>query len=164
MTVCIEQGHIVGIPEADDLSGAARISLAIMSSTDTFDMISGGVLDLALLGMGKTDATGAINVNHLGAVVGLGGFIDIAQNAERLVFCGTFTARGLRLSITDNELMIEQEGDIPKFVGAVRAATLHAASPACRASSVAWVTERAVFELTSAQIQLTEIAPGVPGR
>ena len=161
VTICIEQGHIGGIPEAGDLFGAARNSQAILSSTDTFDMISGGVLDLALLGMGETDATGAINVSHLGSVVGPGGFIDIAQNAARLVFCGTFTTKGLSLSLVDGQLSVESEGQIHKFVDAVQAATLRTASPACRATSVSWITERAVFELADGQLELTEVAPGI---
>ena len=161
VTICIEQGHIGGVPEAGDLFGAARNSRAILASTDAFDMISGGVVDLALLGMGETDASGAINVSHLGALVGPGGFIDIAQNADRLVFCGTFTAKGLRLGLLDGGLCIQEEGQIHKFVSEVRAATVRTASPACRATSVTWVTERAVFEFIDGRIELTEVAPGV---
>lgn len=160
ITICIEQGHIGGIPEAGDLFGAARNSEAILSSTDTFDMISGGALDLALLGMGETDSTGAINVSHLGSVVGPGGFIDIAQNAARLVFCGTFTTKGLRVSLSDGRLCIDHEGKIHKFVSAVQAATLRTSSPVCRATSFTWITERAVFELIDGQLELTEVAPG----
>ena len=161
VTICIEQGHIGGVPEAGDLFGAARNSQAILSSTDTFDIIGGGILDLALLGMGETDATGAINVSHLGTVVGPGGFIDIAQNAARLVFCGTFTAKGLHLSISDGQLRIESEGSIQKFVDAVQAASVRTASPACRATSVTWITERAVFEFTQGELELVEVAPGI---
>ncbi len=161
VTVCIEQGHVGGLPESGDLFGASRNSQAILSSTDTFDMIGGGVIDVALLGMGETDRGGAINVSHLGTVVGPGGFIDIAQNAARLVFCGTFTAAGLRISATDGRLSIDNEGSIRKFVARVRAATLRTASPVCRATSVTWVTERAVFQLEGDRLTLTEIAPGV---
>lgn len=161
VTICIEQGHIGGVPEAGDLFGAARNSQAILSSTDTFDMISGGVLDLALLGMGETDVSGAINVSHLGSVVGPGGFIDIAQNAGRLVFCATFTTKGLRLSLANGGLCIDSEGHIQKFVNVVQAATLRTASPVCRATSVTWVTERAVLEFVDGRIELTEVAPGV---
>ncbi len=161
ITICIEQGHIGGVPEAGYLFGAARNSYAIIPSTETFDMIGGGVLDVALLGMGETDRTGAVNVSHLGTVVGPGGFIDIAQNAARLVFCGTFTAKGLVLGTDANGLRIESDGEVEKFVERVQAATVRTGSPACRATEVTWVTERCVFRLIDGQLALVEYAPGV---
>src|SRR6266480_3524549 len=97
VTLAIEQGLFNGIPESGPLFGVAHGPTARLSSTAQFEMFAMGMLDTCCLGMAQLDATGSVNVSRFGAqIIGPGGFIDISQYARKAVFCGTFTAKGLR--------------------------------------------------------------------
>ena len=159
----VEQGLFDGTPATGDLFGAVADPSAVVSSTTAFDMFAGGLLDIACLGMAQVDATGAVNVSMIdGAVVGPGGFVDISQNARRVVFCGTFTAKGLRAQVEpDGRLTILREGAVPKFIGAVDQVSFSGRGALKRGQRVTYVTERAVFQLTAAGLELTEYALGV---
>ena len=162
VTLAIEQGLIGGIPVSGDLFGAARGPHVVLPSTTQFDLFSGGLLDVCALGMAQVDATGAVNVSKIaGGIVGPGGFIDISQNAPRAVFCGTFTARGLDVAVIDGELVIRSEGSVAKFVSEVDQITYSGTLARRQGRQAVYVTERAVFELTDAGLELTEVAPGI---
>ena len=50
-----------------------------------------------------------------------GGFVDITQSAQKVVFCGTFDAKGTRLEIAeDGRLTIRRHGEVAKLVEKVR--------------------------------------------
>ncbi len=67
--------------------------------------------------MGEMDQYGNVNVSHLnGNLIGPGGFLEIAQNARKVVFCGTFDAKGSKIDVTPDGLHITQSGQIPKLV------------------------------------------------
>ena len=88
-----------------NLFGYARNATAMIDGPSQFDFYGGGGLDIAFLGFGEIDAAGNVNVSKLGGMpVGPGGFIDIAQNARKVVFCGTFDAKGTDLAIGDGQL------------------------------------------------------------
>jgi propionate CoA-transferase len=158
----VEQGIHNGRLMDGVMFGAARHPQAIVSSVDQFDFFSGGGIDVAFLGMGEMDGEGNVNVSQLGdTLVGPGGFVDITQGAKKVVFCGAFEAKGLRVEVEQERLRIESPGQIPKLVERVRHVTFSGAQARARGQTVLYVTERAVFRLLPEGIQLVEVAPGV---
>lgn len=158
----IEHGTYGGELLDGSLFGYARNATAMIDGPSQFDFYSGGGLDIAFLGFGEIDATGNVNVSKLGGVtVGPGGFIDIAQNAKKVVFCGTFDAKGAKLTFGDGRLHIDRHGEIVKFVADVEQITYSGHEALRRGQAVVYVTERAVFRLTAQGLTLTEVAPGI---
>lgn len=80
--------------------------------------------EFAALAFAQFDASGAVNVSRFGAAnPGAGGFIDIAHNAKRLIFAGTFATAGLDVGFSDGALDIRTDGKILKFVDTVESVT-----------------------------------------
>jgi propionate CoA-transferase len=94
-------------------------------------------------------------------LAGAGGFINISQNAKKVVFVGTFSAGDLSVSIVDGKLRIDRDGKAQKFVTEVEHRTFAGAYAVAAGQQVLYVTERCVFQLTSDGLELIEIAPGV---
>jgi propionate CoA-transferase len=158
----VEQGAHNGRMLDDHLFGAARNPEVIVSSVEQFDYYSGGGIDQTFLGMGQADSRGNVNVSHLaGNLVGPGGFIEIAQNAKKVVFCGTFDAQGSEVAFEDGRLRIVKPGMTRKFVRAVERITFSADYARQNRREVLYVTERCVFRLDPEGLQLIEIAPGI---
>jgi acyl CoA:acetate/3-ketoacid CoA transferase len=158
----IEHGTYGGELLLGTLFGYARNASAMIDGPSQFDFYSGGGLDLAFLGFGELDRVGNVNVSKLGGVtVGPGGFIDIAQNARKVVFCGTFDAKDTKLEIGSGQLRILRHGDVAKLVPEVEQITFSGCEAVKRGQEVVYVTERAVFRLTTEGVSLTEVAPGI---
>jgi propionate CoA-transferase len=112
--------------------------------------------------MAQVDAKGHVNVSKFGTkLAGVGGFVNISQSARRVVFTGTFTAGGLKTSVSDGALQIDVEGRVSKFTEAVEQITFNGEIAAARGRQVLYVTERCVLELTPKGLRLAEIAPGI---
>jgi len=92
---------------------------------------------------------------------GAGGFINISQNARKLIFAGTFTTSGLEVQAKAGRLCIVQEGRARKFRAAVEQITFAGRRAAALGQTVLYVTERCVFELTAQGLRLAEVAPGI---
>jgi propionate CoA-transferase len=162
LTLTVEQGIIGGRPAGGVIFGVSYNPEAIIHQDDLFSFYDGGGIDVAFLGMAQVDSSGNVNASKVGDMLaGCGGFINISQNARKVVFCGTFTAKGLRCQIGDGLLSIVGEGSILKFVHQVDQITFSGAYSRSVSQPVLYVTERAVFELTPAGLVLKEIAPGI---
>lgn len=162
--VCLtnEQGLIGGAPAPGGDAGAATNYDAMVDQPYQFDFYDGGGVDLAFLSFAEVDRQGNVNVSRFGKrIIGPGGFINISQNARKVVYSGTFTTGGSRLRVADGRLVIEQEGAHRKFVQDVQQITYNGPYGQQRGQTVLYVTERAVFELGPDGLILTEIAPGV---
>lgn len=160
--ISVEQGVHNGRMLDDRFFGAARNPEVIVSSIEQFDYYSGGGIDITFLGMGEADRLGNVNVSHLaGNLIGPGGFMEIAQNAKKVVFCGTFDAQGSRVSWSHGRLTVVQPGKVHKFVNGVERITFSAEFARKRGQEVMYITERAVFRLASEGVELIEVAPGI---
>lgn len=158
----IEHGTYGGSLLDGILFGFARNPTAMIDSPSQFDFYGGGGLDIAFLGMGEVDARGNVNVSALGGLtVGPGGFIDIAQNARKVVFCGSFEAKGAEVAAGGGKLAIARHGSVRKLVEEVAQITFSGPQALKSGQEIVYVTERAVFRLTPDGLALTEVAPGI---
>ena len=157
-----EQGIIGGAPITGRDSGGGQNFAAMIEQPAQFDFYDGGGLDLAFLSFAEVDAEGNVNVSRFGdRIIGVGGFINISQNAKCVIFSGTLTAGELEVEWVDGKTAIRKEGRHRKFVPRLEQVCYNAAMGRQRGQVTLFVTERAVFRVGAGGLELTEIAPGL---
>lgn len=144
-TLTVEAGPTGGVPASGLSFGCSAFPEAIIDQPSQFDFYDGGGIDIAVLGAVEIDAEGSVNVASMGdRFAGVGGFVNITASAKRLVFTCTFRA-----------------GKNAKFVKRIKHVCFHGPTALKSGQQVRYVTERAVFELTSEGLRLIELAPGI---
>ncbi len=163
VTLTNEQGLIGGAPATGNEAGASRNFQAMIDQPYQFDFYDGGGLDLAFLSFAEVDAACNVNVSRFGdRIIGVGGFVNISQNAKKIMFSGTFTSGGLDLAWEGGRMTVRSEGRERKFVKGVQQLSYSGAYAAERGQAALYITERAVFRRDArGRLELIEIGPGV---
>lgn len=162
ITITVESGIYGGVPAGGIDFGISRNAAALIPHDRQFEYYNGSGIDFTFMGAGEMDAEGNVNATRMGPVAsGAGGFIDITSTAKNVVFCSTFTGKGLQTEFGDDGLKIVQEGSIRKMVKKVQQISYNGKLAAQRGQNMYFVTERAVFRLTENGPELIEIAKGI---
>jgi len=162
-TFVTEHGAVGGTPVGDvNLFGVHRNAEALINPSDMFAAYTGGLIDISILGFAQVDAAANVNVSRFsGRSNGPGGFIDISSNARKLIFCGTFTAGGLKVEAADGKLRILQEGKVRKFVEEVEEVTYSSQALKGTSNRLLFITERCVLEHHGGRWLLKDVTPGI---
>jgi len=160
--ITVEAGGIGGLP-APGLAFGATIGADMITEMATqFDFYDGGGLDICFLGGLEVDKHGNVNSHKMeGYFAGIGGFANITHSTKNIIFCLSFTTKGLKVEKEGNKIIIKNEGTIKKFKEKVSAISFSGKHALKRGQRVLYITERCVFKLTETGLKLAEVYPGV---
>lgn len=162
VTLTVESGGIGGFPVSGEAFGAMIGAASVYDMANQFDLYDNGGLDVCFMGALEVDKEGNVNAHRgPGAFAGIGGFANITSKTPTVVFCFSFTAKGLEVSQTKEIVTVEKEGTIPKFVDQVKSISFSARRAIANGQKVLYVTERCVFRLTPKGLKLIEVYPGI---
>lgn len=162
VTITVESGIYGGVPAGGIDFGISRNAQALIPHDRQFEYYNGAGIDFTFMGAGEMDQEGNVNATRMGdKAPGAGGFIDITARAKNVIFCSTFTGKGLKVEFDENGLRIVEEGKIRKMVKAVQQISYNGKIAGETGQNMVYVTERAVFKLTPDGSMLVEVAKGV---
>lgn len=162
LVLTVETGGIGGVPASGKDFGASANNWSMVGEDKIFDLYDGGGLNVSFLGGAQINPKGDVNSSKFsGGIMGCGGFINISQTTKNIVFCLTFTAGGLKVDVKDGKLTIVKEGRKNKFLKQIEQVTFSGDYANDTNQNVLYITERAVFKLTKAGLELVEMAPGI---
>jgi len=162
ITITVEAGGIGGLPAPGFAFGATIGADIITDMATQFDFYDGGGLDICFLGGLEADKEGNVNAHKLeGSYAGIGGFANITHATKTIVFCMSFTTKGLLTTNENGKIQIKREGSIIKFKKKVSAISFSGKNAINRGQRVLYITERCVFELTEKGLKLKEVFPGI---
>ncbi len=162
ITLTVESGGIGGFPASGTVFGAMIGAASVYDMANQFDLYDNGGLDICFMGAFEVDKHGNVNSHQgPGNFSGIGGFANITAKTPTVVFCLTFTTKGLSIERKKDVVTILEEGTVPKFVDKVRSLSFSAKRALENRQRVLYVTERCVFELTEKGLCLTEVYPGI---
>jgi len=158
----VEAGQTGGFPLGGKGFGCAIGADSMLDMARQFDFYEGGGLDGCFVGALQIDRHGNVNGHYTrGKLSGIGGLANISQATKKVVFCCTFTTKGLTGSFDGERVQIHSEGKIKKIVDSVDAVSFSETNARENRQEVMYITERCVFRLGEHGLVLTEIAPGV---
>lgn len=162
IALTVEAGGTGGLPAPGVSFGATIGADMICYMATQFDFYDGGGLDVCFMGGLEVDRFGNVNAHRLpDKFAGIGGFANITNATKRVVFCLTFTTRGLVTKQEGENVRIEREGSLRKFKQDILSISFSAENAVARGQTVLYVTERCVFELSPAGLRLKEVFPGI---
>ncbi len=162
ITLTVESGSVGGFPVSGQYFGATIGAACVYDMANQFDLYDNGGLDICFMGAYEVDEKGNVNAHRSdGAYAGIGGFANITAKTPTVIFCMSFSAKGLEVSQNKGIVTIEKEGEIPKFVKKIRTISFSAKRAIQNGQKVLYVTERCVFRLTPRGLKLIEAYPGV---
>ncbi len=162
LTMISESGSVGGVPGGGPLFGCHYNNEWSCDQKSHFDWFDGTGLDFGAFGLSEAQEDGSINVSKLnGVTLGVGGFTNITAGAKRACFIGTFTAKGLKEHIEDGKLVIDQEGELQKFVKKSEQIAYDAPLAVKNGKPALYITERCVFKAVEGGLELIEVAPGI---
>lgn len=162
ITITVESGIYGGVPAGGIDFGVSRNAQALIPHDRQFEYYNGVGIDYTFMGAGEMDASGNVNATKMGdKAPGAGGFIDITARAKNVIFCSTFTGKGLKVEFGEEGMHILEEGKIKKMVKEVQQISYNGKIAAEMNQNMIYVTERAVFCLTPDGPLLVEVAKGI---
>ena len=163
ITTTVEPGPWGGVALSGNDFGVSLSPYAIVPMPDQFANYEGGIIDAASLGFMQVDHAGNVNASYLPGklLTGPGGFPVIARGSPNLYFAGKFTAGKPDMAVENGKLVINQDGDMVKFVDKIQMKVFSAREAEKQKQNVLYITERAVFGIKDTTLELLEIAPGI---